>query len=98
MIDYTAEIVGDQVVFTLRQFENPLFETYTSDDGFLSIICVNGKSDGWLGYGGLQIYLCDECLPLTLRTPHYEHEQDLLDVLTKIEKNMKELDRGDVLP
>ena len=97
MIDYNAAIVGDQVVFTLNSYKSPPFETYTSDDGFLSITVVNGKSDGWLGYGGLQIYLCTECLPVELRTPHYEYEQDLIDVMLRIHKNMEALNNGNVL-
>lgn len=97
MIDYTAEIVGDQVVFTLNQFDNPAFESYTSSDGFLSIMCVGGKSDGWLGYGGMQIYLCADCVPVTLTTPHYEYEQDLIDVMLRINKNFEELKSGNVL-
>ena len=98
MIDYSAQIIGDQVVFTLNQFDNPPFDIYNSSDGFLSIMCVNGKSDGWLGYGGMQIYLCEKCVPVTLTTPHYEHEQDLIDVMERIHKNFEELKSGNVLP
>ena len=98
MIDYTCGIIDDQVVFNLQNCDLGNTDTYVSKDGFLSIIKVNGASNGWLGYGGMQIYLCDKCLPLTLETPHYEHLQDLLDVINRIHKNFEELESGNVLP
>ena len=97
MIDYIVELDKDQVVFKLNNCENFPFENYISLDGFLSIMVVTGGSDGWLGYGGLQIYLYNNDLPIELRTPHYEYTQDLLDVMNKIETNMGLLQNGNVL-
>ena len=97
MIDYIIEIIENQVVFTLNTFDNPSFDTYTSSDGFLSIVYILGQSSGTLGYGAMQIYLYDKSLPLVLSTPYYEHEQDLLDVKYKIENNMREFIHGNVL-
>jgi hypothetical protein len=97
MIDYIIEIIENQVVFTLNTFDNPSFDTYTSSDGFLSIVYILGQSSGTLGYGAMQIYLYDKSLPLVLSTPYYEHEQDLLDVVERINKNMEELKNGNIL-
>jgi hypothetical protein len=97
MLDYSVELIEDQVVFTLNYYNSPSFEHYTSPDGFLSIMVVAGQSDGWLGYGGMQIYLCTECFPIVLKTPHYEHAQDLTDVIDRIETNMQLLKYGNIL-
>lgn len=95
--EYTAEIIGDQVVFTLATVNDPSLDNYTSEDGFLTLQRVRGGSDGWLGYGGLCVTFDDRYLPLTLESPHYEHAQDLTDLMERITRNM-EIVNGDVLP
>jgi hypothetical protein len=97
MIEYTAGIIGDQVVFTLNAINDPSLEDYQSEDGFLTLRKVAGGSDGWLGYGGLCVYYCPDCLPIALESPHYEHAQDLNDTLERITRNMEILN-GYVLP
>lgn len=96
MIEYTAVITGDQVVFTLNAINNPSLEDYKSEDGFLTLRRVYGGSDGWLGYGGLCIDYSTEHLPLTLTSPQYEHAQDLADIMERITRNMEVLN-GDAV-
>jgi|694.fasta_scaffold17565_6 hypothetical protein len=97
MIDYMVEIIEDQVIFTLKSFSVTPFEDFTSSDEFLNIIIVNGTSDGWVGYGGMVLYIFPENTSLSISTPHYEYYQDLLDVKYKIENNMREFIHGNVL-
>jgi hypothetical protein len=97
-IDYTAEIVGNQVVFKLNSINDIFPEKYQSDDGFLIINRYSaGESNGLFGYGALIIFLSNTDLPFTIQTPHYEYDQDLEDIMFKITKNM-EIVNGDVLP
>lgn len=95
--EYTADIIGDQVVFTLTAVNDPSLDNYTSEDGFLTLQRVCGGSDGWLGYGGLSVTFSPSHLPFTITTPHYEHAQDLTDIMERITRNMEILN-GDVLP
>jgi len=95
-IEYSADIVDDQVVFTLTSVNDPSLDDYQSEDGFLTLRKVAGGSDGWMGYGGLCVYYCTDCLPVTLKSPHYEHAQDLTDLMERITRNM-EIVNGDVL-
>lgn len=97
LIDYTADISGDQVVFTLSAINDPSLEDYQSEDGFLTLRKVAGGSEGWLGYGGLSITFSPAHLPFTITTPHYEHASDLAHVMEQITRTMEELN-GDVLP
>lgn len=97
MIRYEADIAGDQVICTIHAVDNPSLTDYQSEDGFLTLQRVCGGSDGWLGYGGLCVTFDDRYLPLTLESPHYEHAQDLTDLMERITRNM-EIVNGDVLP
>lgn len=97
MIRYEADIAGDQVICTIHAVDNPSLTDYQSEDGFLTLQRVRGGSDGWLGYGGLCVTFDDRYLPLTLESPHYEHAQDLTDLMERITRNM-EIVNGDVLP
>lgn len=97
MVKYEADIAGNQVICTIHAVENPSLTDYQSEDGFLTLREVAGGSDGWLGYGGLCLYYCSDCLPITLKSPHYEHAQDLTDLMERITRNM-EIVNGHVLP
>lgn len=96
-IEYTADISGDQVIFNLIAVNDSTIEDYTSEDGFLIMKKVSGGSDGLVGYGTLTINFDTNHLPLILCTPHYEHKQDLFDVIDRIAKNIGILN-GDILP
>ena len=97
MVEYSVEIIGDQVFFTLSSCTDLIVDSYISNDEFLSIVKIGQKSSGWLGYGGMMLYFCSNDLPIVIFTPHYEYMQDLIDVQNRIEKNMKELINGNIL-
>lgn len=72
-------------------------EQYISDDNFLLITKVAGGTCGNYGYGGLCIFCDPAYLPITLATPQYEYEQDLIDVTERTKANIKRFN-GNVLP
>ena len=95
---YTADIAGDQVSFTLTAVNDPSLDNYTSEDGFLTLRRVRGGCDGWLGYGGLCITFDDRHLPITVTSPHYEHASDLDHVMDAVTRELAVLNSLSVLP
>lgn len=86
IIDWEARVVGDQVQYRLLRVDPSLTE-YRSEDGFFTLHLCGGYSQGTFGYGELTVWAGDD--ELTLLTPHYEHEQDLLDIMERVTKAME---------
>jgi hypothetical protein len=96
MIDYIATIEEHEIVLRVNSVQGD-FDLWRSEDGWLEIVACRGGSSGWLGAGGCSMMIDPSYLPIVIKSPSYEYEEDRAHTLAQLTKHLEEFN-GHVLP